>query len=291
MELFNKVSEIIKILKPEPFKQFSNATKKLKEINLQLKQTSSIDSVVRWHDWKNITQSSSCFERNNLSGWRNDNYRSSYVQVFDEDLDNLIVLKIIKNWRCDIKNIHGISCSKSDLNKFFNLDDMIKSVDSAAISDISENGFYNNLNHKGIRIIHKQFDTDHFQKHCWDERFFLCNSDGSHHFAAARYIASQLNLSFELSGDLYEYSINWIALSKLLNKYNMFVIQSNVYDFFHYFMEKYNISYYFKPMPEPYKNLTVIFLPNDNQKAKEISTVLIKNQVYNLGTYFVKLCK
>lgn len=70
------------------------------------------------------------------------------------------------------------------------MDDMVVRNSPEMIDEISPAKLAKNLAWDEIRII-SHVDHDYFATWAWDGRVFLMNSGGSHHFAAAKYIAAR----------------------------------------------------------------------------------------------------
>ncbi|CAM5427238.1 putative protein OS=Stutzerimonas stutzeri OX=316 GN=CXK94_17845 PE=4 SV=1 [Stutzerimonas stutzeri] len=79
------------------------------------------------------------------------------------------------------------------------MDDMVVRNSPEMIDEISPAKLAKNLAWDEIRII-SHVDHDYFATWAWDGRVFLMNSGGSHHFAAAKYIAARLEQPVELTG-------------------------------------------------------------------------------------------
>lgn len=125
---------------------------------------------------------------------------------------------------CDITDVHGFSASKSDLRDFGHTDEMVEANSRAMIDQITPAKLAENIAHREIRIIHNPDTSDHFTRYLWDGRLWLMNDGGSHHMAAAKYIAARLRQPVTLTGKLYTYSLNAVAIASLRREFEMFVI-------------------------------------------------------------------
>lgn len=151
-------------------------------------------SVVRWHelgmapatDWPRR-------EHGHLLGWRKTggHYYESFF-AHRPEFAQLGRKMVVERWVCDIQQVHGFSASKSDRTKFRSMDEMVECNSREMIAEVSHEALARNLAHDEIRITRSGTD-DFFQHHQWDGRLFLMNSGGSHHFAAAKYIAARLD--------------------------------------------------------------------------------------------------
>ena len=84
------------------------------------------------------------------------------------------------------------------------------------------------LNHYEIRIIHSPKTTsDNFLIYGWNDKLFLSNSGGSHHLAAAQYIAARLKEPIKLNAQIIFHTINQAKLNLFNKKYVAFIIPRN----------------------------------------------------------------
>lgn len=140
-------------------------------------------------------------------------------------------------WETDISQLHGFSSSKSTLTDFESLHDMVLINSQPMIEDVSEQGLVKNLAHNQIRIINSPTTSDFFVRYAWDGRLYLVNAGGSHHLAAAKYIAFKLNKKVSLKARYVEYSLNRDVLKNLIYEYRIFLIDERA-DEFHEALQK-----------------------------------------------------
>ena len=246
-------------------------------------KTVSVNSVINWHGWlSNNTTSIQYLSMN----WQHNQNNFPNIQI-----DNIVDCKVIDNWECDITQVDGMSCSKSRLRDFSTLDALVEQDSKEMIEELSEAMLNKNLNHKGIGIIHHKNPVDYLSRHQWDGRIFLMNGDGSHHFAAAQYIAKRLKASYSIKGRLKEYSFNQEVINSLLSKYDLFVVNGNSSAFGHFsdIMKKFLAPYCRVSMPEPFTAMKLILLPKNKRRAMLVSSIMQKMNFFNLKTYFVKV--
>lgn len=148
-----------------------------------------------------------------------------------ELLSQLVEQHQILAWETDISQLHGFSSSKSTLTDFESLHDMVLINSQPMIEDVSEQGLVKNLAHNQIRIINSPTTSDFFVRYAWDGRLYLVNAGGSHHLAAAKYIAFKLNKNVSLKARYVEYSLNRDVLKKLIYEYRIFLIDERSDDF------------------------------------------------------------
>jgi hypothetical protein len=170
----------------------------------------SSSSVPAWHQLGSPSYGRwPTLESTVLQGWASrTRHRWEDVQVERAEFAQIGCRKVIPEWTCDISDIDGFAFSKSDLNKFPHTDVMVESNSPEMIDQITHEKLAENLAHRKIGIIHSPDTTDHFARYLWDGRLWLINNDGSHHTAAAKYIATKLGQKVSLKSKLYVYSLN-----------------------------------------------------------------------------------
>jgi hypothetical protein len=97
----------------------------------------------------------------------------------------------------------------------------------------------------------------------WDKRVWLINSGGSHHFAAAKYIAARLNRPVPVQGSLHSYSIDGKAIASLSRDFEMFAIPNDA-EFANAFfdvMRGFKAARLWHDMPSPFDKIRAILLP------------------------------
>ncbi|QBY56502.1 hypothetical protein E0W60_36135 (plasmid) [Cupriavidus oxalaticus] len=193
-------------------------------------------------------------------------------------------------WTCDISELHGFSASKSDLRDFATTDQMVEKNSREMISEISLKKLDENLAHREIRIIHSP-GSDYFTRYRWDGRLWLMNSGGSHHTAAAKYIAARLGCQVPLSGKLYTYSLDPRAIASLCNDYRMFVISndSEFQNAFSQAMRSFNATWLWHSMPRPYTDARAILLPRNESRSMHVAKALDTAGIADLGAHLTNL--
>jgi hypothetical protein len=194
------------------------------------------------------------------------------------------------SWTCDITDVHGFQNSKSNLRDFVSTDDMVESNSPDLIDEITPERLSKNLSHREIRIIHSP-GTDYFARHLWDGRLFLMNGGGSHHFAAAKYIASRLGRPVPMRGTLRTYSLNENAIAALRRDYEMLVISNDasVFSDFYEAMRAFRATWLWHQMPEPYRHANAILLPKSERRSVRVARLLLDAGVVDLGLFLADL--
>lgn len=247
-------------------------------------QSIALESVVMWHEWGG---SSRDWNYGELRGWRHeyDTYNSFHVSR--EDLRNFGSCEVTEGWECDIQDVVGMANSRARLESFDTLDRMVEADSGELIEPITADKLRENLAHGGIHILHRDKPLDYFARHLWDGRVFLINGDGSHHFAAARYIATRIGVSVPLRGTLRTYAINEMAVASLQRDFEMFVIDDSVDSSlgFHDAMKKFRASYLWRYLPRPYRGCRAIMLPRSDARSMKVAAVLHEAGFFDFGLF------
>lgn len=204
-----------------------------------------------------------------------------------ELLSNLVEHQETLAWETDISKLHGFASSKSNLTDFETLHDLVLTNSQSMIADVSEDGLSKNLAHREIRIINSKSTSDTFIRYAWDGRLYLINSGGSHHLAAAKYIADQLDKRVPLKARYIEYSLNREVLKKLIFEHRIILIDDRDLELREAFVNALTkLKQYFIEV-----NLSVhicehgklIFLFNHYKETKTIANLLVKRGFQDIG--------
>lgn len=206
-------------------------------------------------------------------------FRGDNIDIFNE----LVKTTQRDNWSCEIQNIFGLLESKSFLDKYKTLDDFAEQGTYNLINDISLSQLDKILRHFGLQDSEKyRITTGSFLCCLWDERVFFSRHDGSHHFAAARFIASRIAKEVMLYGSVSFKYINTIAATYIINKYHIFLmkIEYKTWNNMHSLLDAAKIPYYFCE----YRSAScyAVILPVDDKKTMVLSKILS-----NLGFFFL----
>lgn len=248
--------------------------------------------VSRWHEFGALHYERGMF-RAKLNGW---SYCSTYRQysstsMHSDDLLRLGSEVIIDRWRCDIQQVDGFAASKSELQKFATMDQMVEKNSKELIDDITLEALRKNLSWDEIRII-SRVDHDWFASWAWDRRVFLMNSGGSHHFAAAKYIAARLKHPVELCGTYKVYGIQEEPVERLRRDFGMFVLssESEAWLGFNEAMARFRATYYWKTLPRPHNSRGyAVFLPLKEKRSALVASILAERGFQDLGAYLSDL--
>ncbi len=198
-----------------------------------------------------------------------------------------------EQWQCELTDLDGFSCSKSDLQAFPSIDAMAEERCEWLISEISPESLARSLAHTEIRIIHDPKTSDHFSRFLWDGRLWLMNDGGSHHTAAARYLSSRLNRPVSLVGNLHRYSISAAAVVALRRDFEMFVVSHRPFDGsieFEDAMCAVRATWLWHSMPEPWGHARAILLPRTEGRSMRVAETLRAAGFLDLGEHLSALC-
>lgn len=245
-------------------------------------------SVTRWHELGKEFGEAHGY----LRGWKiAGRYYWEGFSVLRPEYAQLGRCDVMDDWTCDISELHGFSASKSELRDFENTDQMVETNSREMISEISLRKLNENLAHREIRIIHSP-GIDYFTRYQWDGRLWLMNDGGSHHAAAAKYIAARLGHRVPLTGKLYTYSLNASAISSLCNDYRMFVINDDdaeIHIAFSKAMRSFRAPWLWHSMPRPYSHAKAILLPRNERRSMRVAEALDAAGIVDLGKHLGKL--
>lgn len=228
-------------------------------------------------------------EQGDLMGWRagaNGRYESCRTQR--REYAELAALTVTKEWVCDISQVHGFSSSKSRLEEFASTDDLVARNSLELVSEISHEKLQANLRHREIRILHDPICSDHFVRRDWDGRVFLVNSGGSHHLAAAKYIARRLGVRVPLKAALHSYALNAAALASLRREFDLFVVRDehSAWNAFSDAMQAFRATWFWHALPRPRdRGVRAVLLPKSETRAQRVADRLRSSGFADLGVY------
>ncbi|STQ90047.1 DUF6685 family protein [Iodobacter fluviatilis] len=263
------------------------------DIHVALKPTSTlidVNSVVAWHKLGETPRSFPRHKKGDVHGWSS---TKGFFHTHRPEYDQISSCQLIEQWACDIQEVYGFACSKSDLSKFSSTDAMVEKNSLEMINEITKAKLAQNLAHKEIRIIHAPQSSDFFFIYQWDKRVFLMNNGGSHHFAAAKFIANRLAIKVPLKGKIRIYSLNPLAIASLRNDFDIFIISNkpDVCNAFREAMKSFKATWLWHALPIPYDNAQAVLLPRNEQRSISVSKTLRQAGIVDLGQYLADLCK
>lgn len=255
----------------------------------------SAASVVPWHEFGlNSPGEWPARRRGELRGWRvgSGGHYESFTQ-HQPAFDSLGSTQVRDHWTLDISSLHGFSNSKSDLRVFQSTDEMVIQNSPEMIDEITFDKMAENLAHKEIRIIHSTGTSDYFQVYQWDGRVFLINDGGSHHLAAAKYIAARLPAEYRLNGKLRTTALDQIAIESIMSDFRMFAIsdEASIACSVHDCMESFGATWLWLPLPASFKDGKVILLPKGERRSMAVAKALDEAGLEDVGEFLLRLAR
>ncbi|MBC8641612.1 hypothetical protein IAG25_32835 [Caballeronia sp. EK] len=246
-------------------------------------------SVPQWHRLGEKNDIHDRARRGTLMGWKR--YGGDFLgyQVHRPEFERICVETVVKDWQCDIADVHGFANSKSDLSQFASTNAFVEERCPRMIDTISPEKLAENLAHKEIRILHSSATSDHFAYYAWDKRVWLMNDGGSHHFAAAKYIAMRLEQRVPLQGILRAYAINPDMVASLRRDYKMFAMPESAVFGSGFFkaMESFKAPWMWHDMPAPFQQARAILLPRNERRSMRVAEELSKAGVTDFGEHLM----
>ncbi|MGV5489286.1 DUF6685 family protein [Pseudomonas sp. XP2] len=261
-------------------------------IRMRVDDTAAViasSSVVRWHEWSNHIGFSQGSEKNGeVRGWRasDGHYQSEHRHI--PALARLGSSETTAHFTCDIADVTGLSASKSDLYRFYSMQQMAEQACQALIRDVSQEGLAQNLRWPEIGIVHGT--SDFLVQYDWDDGLYLANSGGSHHFVAAQHIARQLQQTVTLQGRLVRNGLDAEAAAQLNDDYAIYAVTKDVFfaeglDA----MRDFKATHYWGDLPQPYDNGVAIFLPRDEARSRKVAEIFESEGFTNVGELLMAL--
>lgn len=251
-------------------------------------------SVPMWHRLNEIG-SGVAGRRNGrleLTGWRNEHHHYCSFTASCPALANLVRHRVFDSWAFDLQDVHGFAASKSKLETFSSMNEMVLRNSKEMIDDVSAEGLWKNLAHDEIRLLHEK-PTDWLQVHQWDQRMFVVNDGGSHHLAAAKYIAERLAVEVPLRAPLHYYSIDPDAVALLRGDYDIYLVSDKpeLANAFFDAMQSYGATWLWHALPQPYEEARAIFLPREEAQSMRVSQALREAGFAELGQHLADVAR
>ncbi|NIF27683.1 hypothetical protein F3J44_15035 [Pantoea sp. Tr-811] len=245
--------------------------------------------VVRWHEWSQRIGASQGSETNgDVRGWRasDGHYQSEHRHI--PALARLGSTETTPAFAFDITDVTGLAASKSELQRFFSLQQMAEQACQAFTQDISQEGLAQNLRWPEIGIVHGT--SDFMVQYAWDDGLYLANSGGSHHFVAAQHIARQLQQPVSLQGRLVHYGLDAQAASELNEEYAIYAVAKDV--FFSEALDAlrdFKATHYWGDLPQPYDNSVAVFLPRAEARSSKVAQIFASEGFTDVGELLMEL--
>lgn len=154
---------------------------------------------------------------------------SSFNSInFKEYLNNLVHTVTIDNFETDISKIDGLSSSKDacDFDKFKTIAQFAEKTCQNLIEQIDMANLTYTLSHERNLLNNTDLSIDLEELHIysWQNKIYWKNGGGSHHFAAAQYLANKMNVLVKVVGELQIQYLDSNAVANFNNRFDAFML-------------------------------------------------------------------
>lgn len=241
-------------------------------------RTVAISTVPAWHLW----------HKSNIGVYGAGRNGNAVLDL----LGTLVAQQTFKSWTLDIGEVEGLSASKSPLERYPALDAFARDRCASFTHPLTHEQLLANLTHHEVRIARDSGD-DYFVQHGWDGRIFIANDGGSHHFAAAQYIATRLGEKVPLKARLHRYRIKPTSVDRLRVAYEVFAVPSDIAMSreLRDGLRRVGAEYYFTHLPSQHPGHHALFLPRSNGRSVRVASVLRERNLTDLGRHLARLAQ
>lgn len=206
-------------------------------------------------------------------------------------LESFCTEEVTHRWKCNIRDVQGITNSKSELEKYESVDAFAQDACKTFIGNATEDDLARALNHPGITVKTPYPKEDIFILYLWCSRLLLANTDGSHHFAAASFIAGKLGIAVPIYANVHVRFINTQSLNALRDQFEMIVLNKNpeAMNAFFNAMDEFRASFYWMDLPREYPDQELILLPRKDPRSMQVAQLLLKANAFDLGHHLSAL--
>jgi len=214
--------------------------------------------------------------RGYVKGWRYVKDARAYQSYVTEvnGYDRLGQRLVVEDWPCDIRNVHGLCASKSDLSAFRSMSEMAAANCRNLVGNGSLEDLQRNLSHENVGALHSR--SSDFEINLWSAHIYLANSGGSHHFAAAHFIAQQIDEPVLLRRKAVFNHVDPEAVHDLLKEYVLYALPGDVgfTNKLHEAMEGFRAGYLMHPLPGRLNESNAILLPRADARSMQVAQIL-----------------
>lgn len=252
------------------------------------KQSINIDDLPQWHQ---LARQDASMAQGFVKGWRSQNGFYSSEDTLIPALNSVGLRVEHQDWECDISAVEGLAASRHGLSQFETLEDLVTQNAPHLIAQVTEEALAENLAHSGVRIVNDPKTSDCFVTHSWDRRVFLSNAGGSHHFAAAQYIAKRLGKKVPLSGRRVHYLLNHSAVRQIYSEYELFAFSFDGTFGGPFFdgMNDLRATWSHFALPSPFENHIAVLLPRGERRSARVAKLMHEAGATDLGRYLLNL--
>lgn len=250
---------------------------------------SAMGGVVPWHEW--ATPDDPKRPVGTVCGRRYSNGEFSYFETKIAALAAIGKFEQKDHWPCEIQEVTGFVRMKGAFVQIRDMDLLATQSNPHLAIFISETQLQELLDGKRLHPLREQASFS-FVRYLWDGRTFLMNDEVALDFAQARYIAAHHNRLVPLRGQLFLHSLDDGAVNTLRQSFDMYAMNADreLVEHFHAAMAAHKATYLWHPMPHPYEEARVIFLPKLEQRAMQVSRVLREAGLVEIGEHLNFLC-
>lgn len=165
------------------------------------------------------------------NGQDTQNHKPFYISTFAEELAKVFnpifaeTIHLETPCLLDLSEIGGFLNSKSDLSQYRSIDDFIQNARPDYVNQVSSEKLEEMLSWPEIRLLNSpDTTTDQFFIYGWSPKIFVQNAGGSHHMAAAHYLAKKMSQCVPIQGKVSLNLISNKALQNFDSKYAAFAV-------------------------------------------------------------------
>lgn len=192
----------------------------------------------------------------------------------------------ITDFSCDIRDVEGLSCTKSRMESFGTLDEFAIARCRDLVGRPTLEWLRKILGHAGGKIARDGF----FSVKSWDGRIFWLNSDASHHFAAARFIAGKLMTPVLLRKPLHVESLDDDEVASLTAANDMFAISATARLSFCTTLSTHEVPHGLLRYPRPLDGWWIVLLPKVERRSAFVAKILRRSGLMDVGKHLLDLC-
>ncbi|WP_304350868.1 DUF6685 family protein [Comamonas testosteroni] len=252
------------------------------------KQSINIDDLPQWHQ---LARQDASMSLGFVKGWRSRNGFYSAEDTMIPALNSIGIRVEHEGWECDISAVEGLASSRYGLSQFESLEELVTQDAPQLIEKITDEALRENLAHSGVRIVNDPKTSDCFVTHSWDRRVFLSNAGGSHHFAAAQYIAKRLGQRVPIRGRRVHYLLNHSAVREIYSNYEIFASSFTGTFGGPFFdgMKDLRASWSHFAMPSPFEKHVAVLLPRRESRSARVAKLMHEVGATDLGRHLLNL--
>lgn len=228
----------------------------------------SIDSILRFELWDLPANHYSCDAQDFIL--QSDNFTTKSHHQVD----------------IDIRQITALNASKSTLENFHKIEDIAIKNSPELIQKITMDAIDEMMN---WGEVNRDFKAVTYYNYL--QRYVVFNSGGSHHFAAAQYIATRLDEQYKINVHLKTISLRHELINELCLNYDVFIFEHN--DLIKLInlrkLSGGKFMFYIKNYPINHNTKRIIFLPNNNDYSVVVTKELILNNCKSINKQLLEL--